>query len=108
MTIMQGDSYPIFIELTHNKSTLTPDMVEEIEIYVGDTLRKLYSEGGVLFDEASSRWYIHPTQKETLALEEGSLAVTVRIRYSGFNYEDVVGMTVGRITVIDGVSEAVI
>lgn len=108
MTIMQGDSYPIFIELTHSKSPLTPDMVEEIEVYVGETLRKLYSTKGVMFDETTSRWYIHPSQQETLNLEAGSHAVTVRIRYSGLNYEDVVGMNVGRINVIDGVSEAVI
>ena len=109
MTIMQGDSYPIYIDLEQDGLPLTPDMVAEMEVTVGDNLSKLYSKGGVLFDEETDRWYIHPSQKETLTLPADQMHdVIVRIRYKGSIPEEVVGLKVGKITVRDGVSEAVI
>lgn len=109
MIIMQGDSYPIYMELTQDGAPLTPDMVAELEVCVGDKLRKLYSAKEVFFDEASERWYIHPTQEETFGLEANTnYDVTVRIRYKGTSPEEVMGMRLGQISVRDSTSEAVI
>lgn len=108
MTIMQGDSYPIYIELTQEGNVLPPGMVAELEICVGEQLRKLYSEKEVCFDTESSRWYIHPKQAETLALQPSSYPVFARIRYQNAGTEEVVGLKIGQITVRDGISEAVI
>ena len=109
MIIMQGDSYPIYMELTQDGAPLTPDMVAELEVCVGDKLRKLYSSQQVLFDESSDRWYIHPAQEETLGLEANTnYDVFVRIRYKGTIPEEVLGMRLGQIAVRDGTSEAVI
>ena len=112
MTIMQGDSYPIYMELKQDGKILTPDMVEELEICVGTdgstALRKLLSEEGALFDENSKCWYIYPTQQETLGLAVGFYYVHARIRYQGEDPEKVIGIPVGRIQIADGLSEAVI
>ena len=108
MTIMQGDSYPIYIELTQDGDVLTPDQIAELEVCVGDQLRYLYSSGGVSFDKDSNEWMIYPTQQETLGLEIGSHVVMVRVRYQSIVSEEVVGLNVGRIQVKDSISEAVI
>ena len=100
MIIMQGDSYPIYMELTQDGAPLTPDMVAELEVCVGDKLRKLYSATEVFYDEASDRWYIHPTQEETFGLESNtSYDVIVRPWYKGTNPKYVIGRRVGRISV---------
>ena len=108
MTIMQGDSYPIYIELTQDSEILMPEMIAELEICVGEQLRKLYSSGDVKFDREYGQWYIYPTQAETLALQPGSYQVFVRVRYKNTETEEVVGVRVGRITVTDSISEVVI
>ena len=108
MRIMQGDSYPIYIELTQDGDVLKPEMVSELEICVGEQLRKLHSQGEVGFDTDSDRWYIHPKQEETLKLQPGTYMVLARVRYQNSDIEEVVGLNVGRISVIDSMSEAVI
>ena len=108
MTIMQGDSYPIYIELTQDGDVLVPEMISELEVCVGDKLRKTYSNGEVKFDKEKNQWYIHPTQEETLGLNPDSYPVYVRVRYKNTAMEEVVGLRVGRITVTDSISEAVI
>lgn len=112
MKIMQGDSYPIYMELKQDGTVLTPREVNELEVCVGVDgdvrLRKLLSQEEVQFDEKTKRWYIHPTQQETLDLETGAYQVSVRIRYRSKNPEQVIGITVGILQVVDGVSEAVI
>ena len=108
MTIMQGDSYPIYIALTQDGDVLTPDLIAELEVCVGDQLRYLYTDGNVYFDRDENQWFIHPTQQETLSLDVGSYLIAVRIRYKTSGMEEVVGVNVGRIQVKDSISEAVI
>lgn len=114
MTIRQGDSYPIYIELMQDGDILHPEMVADLEICIGKdgepgkALRKLLSAGAVQFDETTGRWHIHPKQEETLALEKGFYNVEARIRYKNSGMEDVVGVPLGRIEVKDSISEAVI
>lgn len=94
VTIMQGDSYPIFINLTQDGSVLTPDLLDDLEIYVGEDLRLSYADGTAKFDESSKRWYIWPTQEETFNLEEGSHKVEVRAKYKNTNTVNVKGHTI--------------
>lgn len=108
MKIMKGDSYPIYIELLQDNMPVSPEMVAEMEVCVGESLRKLYSQNEVLFDAGSSRWYIWPTQEETLAFSDGPNNVIVRIRYKMGGKQEVIGMPVGRINVVDTFSEEVI
>lgn len=95
ITIKQGDSYPIFMKLTVNGSVLSSDLVDDLEIYVGEDLRLSYADGDAKFDESSNRWYIWPTQEQTFALEEGIHKVDIRpkfknpnINVKGFTLED--------------------
>ena len=108
MTIMQGDSYPIYFDLKQDGKVLTPVMVAEMEVCVGEGFSKLYSEGGVMFDEESRQWYIHPSQTETMALDVNTHSVIARIRYNGTTPEEVIGVKIGWIEVTDSISEAVI
>ena len=85
VTIKQGDSVAIFFNLAVNGKTLTPDMVEDLEIYVGDVLGYYYKTGGVKFDTVNQRWYIWPSQEETFGLDEGSYKVEVRPKYRDNN-----------------------
>lgn len=107
MTIMQGDSYPIFIELTQGGYTLTPDMVEDVEICVGESLSFKASAGEVGYDENLEKWYIRPTQAQTLAMDADSYEVIARVKYTN-DPADVKGVKCGRITVTDTHSTEVI
>lgn len=106
--IMQGDSYVVFIQLTVDQQTLTPEMVEDVEICVGEALRKTCSGGGVGFDSSSQMWYIRPTQTETLAMAADVYEVVARVKFCDGDSSDVIGIRVGRIMIQDGKSEEVI
>ena len=114
MVIMQGDSYPIYMELMQDDNCLKPEMVTDLEVCLGmkgsakPALRKLHSKQEVSFDKDTEQWSFRPKQEETLALEKGHYNVEVRIRYKNSNMEDVVGLKVGTIEVIGSISEAVI
>lgn len=107
MVVMQGDSYPVFIELTQGGYVLTPDMVEEVEICVGDTLAFKASAGEVGFDSNLQRWYIRPTQAQTLAMEATDYSVIARVKYTN-DPADVKGINCGRIRVNETFSTEVI
>lgn len=91
--IMQGDSYAIFMDLTQDGNQLTPSMIDDLEVYVGESLRLSYLEDSVKYDSSSGRWYIWPTQEQTFALEEGSNKVEIRVRYHNQNTTNVQGYT---------------
>lgn len=107
MDIMRGDAYPVYVDLKQDGKILTPDMISELEICVGTSLRKLYSDGGVRFDVDTSQWYIRLTQEETLRLPLGNLTVIGRIQYPEPK-DDVIGIKLGTINVIDTNSRAVL
>ena len=82
MTIMQGDSYPIMISLTHDgDGPLVPEILEDVEITISNAMSLLMSEGGVYFDAVEGCWYIHPTQEQTFALEPGLHELSARVKY---------------------------
>lgn len=81
VTIKQGDSCGIFLNLKQNGTVLLPEMVDDIEVYIGEDLRLTAVEGEVKYDSNSKRWYIWPTQEQTFALEEGTHKVEIRVKY---------------------------
>lgn len=82
MTIMQGDSYPIMINLVHDGDVpLTPEMVEDVEIAVSNALLLRKSAGEVYHDPIEDVWYIHPTQEQTMKLPAGSHELVARVKY---------------------------
>lgn len=81
LKIKQGESYPVYIALNQDGETLLPEMIRDLKVCVGSEFSKTYSAGGVKFDTASNRWYIHPTQEETLKLPDESHKVTCHVKY---------------------------
>lgn len=109
VSIMQGDSFAVFLNLMQDGAVLTPDLLNELEIFVGDALRFSYSEGTVKYDSSSQQWYIWPTQKQTFDLEEGSYKVEVRVKYKDDEATSVKGYTIAdRIKVVSAVSREVL
>ena len=109
VTIMQGDSYPVFINLTQDFKTLVPEMVDDLEICVGTDLRYYWADKSVLFDTASKRWYIWPTQEETFSLDPGTHKVEIRVKYHNQNNANVKGFTITeRIKVTEATSREVL
>lgn len=91
VTIKQGDSFPIFLDLKQDGAALTPAMVDDLEISIGEEKRYAYTEGTVKYDASSIRWYIWPTQEDTFGMEEGSHKVECRIKYKNQNTTNVNG-----------------
>jgi hypothetical protein len=79
-----------------------------MEICIGNHLRKLYTKNEVSFDDAEKRWYIHPTQEETMAFPVGKYHAIARIRYMDVTTEQIIGVDLGEIEVVDSISEVVI
>ena len=109
--MMQGDSYAVFVSLTMEQTgdPITPSMVSDIEICVGDSLlRKTYVSGEVMYDATQSLWYFVPTQEETLAMEPDSYEVQARVKFPNGSYSPVKGIKVGTIIILDANSSEVI
>ena len=106
--MMQGDSRSLFVQLKLDGKPATPGMVSEIEITVGESLRKLQSSGEVMYDSASQLWYFIPTQEETLGMEPNGYEVQARIKLPNGQYSPVTGITVGRIIILSSQSKEVI
>ncbi|MGM9589407.1 MAG: hypothetical protein ACI3V0_04440 [Faecousia sp.] len=94
LTIMQGDSYPVFINMTQDGTILVPDMIDNLEIHVGSDLRFAFSDGTIHFDENTKRWYIWPTQEQTFALSPGVHKIEMRVKYHNQNTTNVKGTTI--------------
>lgn len=101
MTIMRGDAYAIPVELTQGSYTLTPEMVSDVEISVGENLIQKYSQGDVNFDQELQQWYFRMSQADSLAMEANeSYPVIARVKYTN-NPADVKGIKCGEIIVED-------
>ena len=108
MKIMQGDEYAIYVNLKQDGVVIKPNLVDDIEIYIGESLRKKYSDESVLFDSKELKWYFRLLQSETLNMEVGQHEVFGRIKYSGTPYNDVVGIKLESIIVMPTTSREVL
>jgi len=99
MTITQGDTYPIYIDLFQDDQTLTPDLIKDLEICIGKTVHKSHLRGEIQFDAQTQRWWIWPTKDETLALPVGRITAHAHVIYpDGCDYTcnlGVIDVTVG-------------
>lgn len=96
MKITQGESYPIFFNIKQDGMSLTPDMISDLEIHIGEMFQKSYQGGGVFYAADRGKWYIFPTTAETKAWEEGNHVVCAHFTYqNGETYIE----TAGRIIV---------
>ena len=81
VTITQGESYPIYITLRQDGRILTPELVADVKICIGN-FHKTLSEGGVQFDAENQRWWIKPTQEETMSIPAASYMATAHVAYA--------------------------
>lgn len=95
ITMLQGDSYPIFLNLKQDGNLLTPAMVADVEICVGEEIRYTLSGGTVYYDAEKAVWYFWPTQEETLGAE-GAMDVFIRIKYPNLPAQ-LLGVKAGKI-----------
>ena len=79
--ITQGESYPIFFNIKQDGMSLTPDMILDLEIHIGEMFQKSRLGNGVFYDQTTGRWYIFPTAAETKAWEEGIHVVCAHFAY---------------------------
>lgn len=108
MKIRQGDSYALDFDLKQNGVPIKPTMVDDIEIYIGTSVRKTYAGGQLNFDSKSTKWYLRMSQEETFGMEAGTHEVEGRVKYKGVPYSDVVGVKLGTIIVIASTSREVL
>jgi hypothetical protein len=94
MKILQGDSYPIPVEITQDDVPVTPELVEEVEITIGDRVRKTYTGGDVFYED--EMWYFMLSQEDTFSLS-GGYEVLLRLKYPGSG--NVVGTKIGKLSV---------
>lgn len=106
--IMQGDSFAVFLNLKINNVVMTPDNIQDLEITVGESLRKLYSAGGAKYDTSLRKWFFIPTQEETLSLEPNAYDVQARAKFLNGQYSSVKGVVVGKIIILSANSKEVI
>ena len=96
----QGDSYPIPIDLEQDGTDLTPDMIAEVEVCVGESRRYLASQGTVTYDPQLPGWYIRPSQQETISMKPGAHKVTVRVKYLNTPEADVKADFAGKLVIL--------
>jgi len=78
--LTQGESFPIMIKINQDGTTLTPDMIEDLRICIGD-YHRTYGSGEVKYDTTQLSWYVHPTQQETLAMKVGKYDICCHVKY---------------------------
>ncbi len=102
--MMQGDSYSLSLKLKTNDGCATPEDFKEIEVCIGNTIRKTHSSGEIKFDSEHTLFLVPLTQEETFGLR-GRVRVNVRCKYLNGN---VIGRDLGVIEFTDALSKEVL
>lgn len=91
-TIMQGDSYPIYITMTYNGSPLDLNEVEKIEFKIGDLVKYYNSDGSgeVEYSQEEDAFIFPLSQTETLKFE-GSQEYQARVKFVDSKVVGVIG-----------------
>lgn len=93
--IMQGDSYPIFINLTYNGDKINLDDIVKVQFKIGDLVKYYNSDGSgeVLFDESEDMFKFPISQAETLSFE-GPQIYQARVKFKDNKVVGVIGGTI--------------
>lgn len=81
ITIRQGESYRIFLNLKQDGNPLIPESIEDIKVCIGTQFQKTYKQNGVFFDYEKNQWYIFPTQQDTLGMKDGQFTISCHVKY---------------------------
>ena len=102
--MMRGDSYCLPISIETDSGTATSGSFTDIEVCIGNTIRKLLSSGEVIYDSERLLFLVPLSQEETFELH-GRARVNVRCKYSG---GDVIGVDLGVLEFAPSLSREVI
>ena len=100
LVIHQGDALTIPVDLEQSQLDITPDMVSDVEITVGMSLRRLYSGETVQHSAEDGKWSFRLTQKDTFGLRPGNYITQARVKYKNEPEFDVTCIDVGTIVVL--------
>ena len=102
--MMRGDAYCLPIMIETESGTASADSFTNVEVCIGNTIRKTMSSGEVIYDAERSLFLVPLTQEETFGLH-GRARVNVRCKYpSG----DVIGVDLGVLEFSPSLSKEVI
>ena len=106
MEIMQGDAFPLGLELKDYDTgdTIGEDMIEKIELVIGK-INKTYP-GDIYYDQSQKMFVCPLSQAETFTLQPGVQWVQVRPKTIGQMVEG--WHDVGSVTVVRSESKAVL
>lgn len=102
--MMRGDAFSLPIRIDTNSDSASADSFAEVEICIGNTIRKTLSAGEITYDEERSLFLVPLTQEETFGLHS-RVRITVRCKYLN---GDVVGVDLGILELAPTLSKEVI
>lgn len=97
--IHQGDSCYIPIKLVQNRVPLDAELLSELEIFVGSSIVRRLSDGGVFQQEGDTDYYIKLSQEDTMGMRLGQYDVAARATYRGDEKNSLL-VHIGRITIL--------
>ena len=101
MYIMQGDAYSIPVHITNDGELVTPETAETVEIAIGPLVKQ--DPVGVSFLEGD--WLFQLTQPEAFALSAAGAECKIRVK---FKNGDVIGVSLGKVSIAASRSKAVL
>lgn len=106
MTIMQGDSYPLYFQVVDGEDTpVSIDEIEKVEILLGE-IYKVYPCEDVLYDQEKECFVLRLRQQDTFKLSTGSQILQFRVKGKDQNVTGWLNGT--KITVIPSKSKEVL
>ena len=102
--MMRGDAYCLPIKIETDSGTATSESFTDVEVCIGNTIRKTLSSGNVIYDAERALFLVPLTQEETLGLHARA-RVNVRCKYPG---GDVIGVDLGVLEFTPSLSREVI
>lgn len=79
--MMTGDAYTLPIKITLENGIASASDFKDVEVVIGNAIRKTLKEGGVRFDETSKEFLVDLTQAETFKLR-GKRDVDLRLLFA--------------------------
>ena len=82
MTLYRGDQYAIPFVVKLKDTLVTPEMVEDVRIQIGDSLRELASES-LSYNPEKQTWDFYVTEEFTRSLTGRTVLYQVGIKVGG-------------------------
>lgn len=79
--MMTGDAYELPIQITLKNGIASDDDFKDVEVVIGNAIRKTLKEGGVRFDVNSNEFLVKLTQDDTFQLR-GKRDVDIRLLFA--------------------------